>query len=76
MISVTERGYLIVIERGARNYGAWAPDLPGCVAVGDTIQECEREMREAILFHIEGLRQEGEPVPEPAAVAASVIEVG
>ena len=64
-----------MIERGNGNFGAWAPDLPGCVAVGDTIEECEREMRDAIAFHIDGLRQAGEPVPEPAAVAAAVFEV-
>lgn len=75
MISVSEHGYLIVIERCDGNFGAWATDLPGCVAVGDTIEECEREMREAIAFHIEGLRLEGEPVPEPTAVAAAVVEV-
>ena len=63
MMSVTEHGYLIVIERGDGNFGAWAPDLPGCVAVGDTIEECEAEMREAIAFHIEGLRLEGGPCP-------------
>jgi predicted RNase H-like HicB family nuclease len=74
MISVTEHGYLIVIERGAGNFGAWAPDLPGCVAVGDTIEECEREMREAIAFHIEGLREDGEPVPEPTTVPRVVLE--
>lgn len=73
---VTEHGYLIVVERGDSNYGAWAPDLPGCVAVGDTIEECEREMRDAVQFHLEGLRAEGEPVPKPAAVAASVVDVG
>jgi predicted RNase H-like HicB family nuclease len=66
---------LIVIERGDGNFGAWAPDLPGCVAVGDTIEECEREMREAIAFHIEGLCLEGQPVPEPTVVAAAVVEV-
>ena len=55
--------------------GAWAPDVPGCVAVGDTIEECEREMRDAIQFHIDGLRQEGEQVPEPAAVAAAAAVV-
>lgn len=75
MISVSEHGFLIVIERGEGNFGAWAPDLPGCVAVGDTIEECEHEMREAIAFHIEGLRLEGEPVPEAAAVAAAVVDV-
>jgi predicted RNase H-like HicB family nuclease len=58
LISGTEHSYLIVIERGEGNYGAWAPDLPGCVAVGDTIEECEREMREAVQFHLEGLRAE------------------
>jgi len=76
MISVSEHGYLVVIERGDGNYGAWAPDLPGCVAVGDTIEETEREMREAIEFHLEGLRAEGEAVPKPAAVAATVVEIG
>lgn len=76
MISVSEHGYLIVIERGDGNYGAWAPDLPGCVAVGDTIEETEREMRKAIRFHLDGLRAEGEPAPKPAAVAAAVVDVG
>ena len=76
MISVSEHGYLVVIERGDGNYGAWAPDLPGCVAVGDTIEETESEMREAIRFHLDGLRAEGEPVPKPAAVAAAVVDVG
>jgi predicted RNase H-like HicB family nuclease len=72
---VSEHGYLIVIERGDGNFGAWAPDLLGCVAVADTIEDCEREMRDAIAFHIEGLRLEGEPVPQPAAVAAAVVGV-
>lgn len=68
--------YLIVIERAEDGgYGAYAPDLPGCVALGDTIEECEREMREAIAFHIEGLRRFGEPVPKPSAVAAAMVEV-
>jgi predicted RNase H-like HicB family nuclease len=75
MISISEHGYLVVIERGDGNFGAWAPDLPGCVAVGDTIEECELEMRDAIAFHIDGLREEGQPVPEPAVVAAAVVEV-
>lgn len=67
----TESGqYLIIIEPGKGNYGAWAPDLPGCVAVGDSAEECEREMREAIAFHVDGLRLEGYPVPEPMARAS------
>jgi predicted RNase H-like HicB family nuclease len=68
--------YLIVIERAEDGgYGAYAPDLPGCGALGDTVEACEREMREAIAFHIEGLRQYGEPVPKPSAVAAAMIEI-
>jgi predicted RNase H-like HicB family nuclease len=66
--------YLIVIERADDGgYGAWAPDLPGCVALGETVEDCERHMREAIAFHLEGLRQQGEPVPAPTAVAAVMI---
>jgi predicted RNase H-like HicB family nuclease len=66
--------YLIVIERAEDGgYGAWAPDLPGCVALGDTIEDAERELREAIAFHLEGPREQGEPVPEPTAVAAVML---
>jgi predicted RNase H-like HicB family nuclease len=66
--------YLIVIERADDGgYGAWAPDLPGCVALGDTIEDCEREMGEAIAFHLEGLREQGEPIPFPASVAAVMV---
>jgi predicted RNase H-like HicB family nuclease len=66
--------YLIVIERADDGgYGAWAPDLPGCVALGDTIEDAERQMREAIAFHLEGLREQGEPVPPPTAVAAVMV---
>jgi predicted RNase H-like HicB family nuclease len=62
--------YLVVIERGgAKNYAAYSPDLPGCVAVGNTIEEVERLMQEAIALHIESLRSHGEVVPEPRASA-------
>lgn len=73
-ITVDERSYLIVIERGEHNFGAWAPDLPGCVATGETVEECERLMREAIAFHIEGLREGGDPVPPPSVAAAAVVQ--
>jgi predicted RNase H-like HicB family nuclease len=57
--------YAVIIEAGERNYSAYAPDLPGCVAVGGTLDEVRRVMREAVAFHIEGLLEEGLPVPEP-----------
>ena len=59
--------YAIVIEKGEGNYGAYVPDLPGCVATGDTIEEVEREIQEAIQFHLEGLREDGLPIPEPSS---------
>ena len=58
--------YLILIEGGPpSNYSAWSPDLLGCVATGDTIDQTVAEMREAIAFHLEGLAADGESVPEP-----------
>jgi len=59
--------YAIVIEKGEGNYAAYVPDLPGCVATGDTIEEVEREIQEAIQFHLEGLRADGLPIPEPSS---------
>ena len=59
--------YLIVIERAEKNYSAYAPDLPGCIATGKTPSEVRRRMREAIEFHIDGLRDDGLPVPPPTA---------
>jgi predicted RNase H-like HicB family nuclease len=55
--------YLVVIEQGPTSYGAYVPDLPGCAAVGESRQEVEGLIREAIEFHIEGLRIDGKPVP-------------
>ena len=59
--------YAIVIERAENNYAAYVPDLPGCVTTGQTVEEVEREIREAIEFHIRGLREDGLPVPEPSS---------
>ena len=59
--------YAIVIERAENNYSAYVPDLPGCVATGGTVQETEDQIREAIEFHIAGLREDGAPVPQPAS---------
>lgn len=66
------RRYLIVIERTDDGYSAYSPDLPGCVATGKTIRETEEAMREAIAFHVEGLREDGIPLPEPTATAEYV----
>ena len=60
--------YAIVLEKAGNNYSAYVPDLPGCVATGHTIEETEREIREAIEFHIEGLLEDGLPVPQPASI--------
>ncbi|MGH9760702.1 MAG: type II toxin-antitoxin system HicB family antitoxin [Blastocatellia bacterium] len=60
--------YGVVIEKGEASYGAYVPDLPGCIAAGETLEEVEELIREAVQFHIEGLRQEGLPVPEPSSV--------
>ncbi len=58
--------YTILLEPAADGgWGAWSPDLPGCVALGDTTQEAVAEMREAITMHLEGLTADGEPIPEP-----------
>ena len=59
--------YLIVIEKAKRNYSAYVPDLPGCIATGRTLVEIRKQMREAIEFHIEGMREDGLPVPEPTS---------
>ena len=59
--------YAIVIERAENNYSAYVPDLPGCVATGATIQETESQIREAIEFHIAGLREDGIAVPQPSS---------
>lgn len=58
--------YAVVIEK-AGNYSAYVPDLPGCVATGETVAEIEAEIKEAIAFHIDGLREDGMPIPEPAS---------
>lgn len=59
--------YAIVIEKAESNYSAYVPDLPGCVATGNSIEEVEAEIREAIAFHIEGLREDGSLVPPPSS---------
>jgi predicted RNase H-like HicB family nuclease len=60
--------YAVVIEKANGNYSAYVPDLPGCVATAPTVAEVQHEIRAAIQFHIEGLRADGVPVPEPTSV--------
>jgi predicted RNase H-like HicB family nuclease len=64
--------YAVVIEQAAGNYSAYVPDLPGCVATGDSVVAVEENIREAIRFHIEGLREDDLPVPAPSARAEYV----
>jgi len=59
--------YAIVIEKADSNYSAYVPDLPGCVATGATTEETEKEIREAIEFHIEGMKEDGEAIPAPSS---------
>ena len=66
------KAYTVIYERGRRNWSAYVPDLPGCVATGKTRHETARRMREAIDFHLEGMRLNGEPIPAPNALAGTV----
>lgn len=59
--------YAIVIEKAENNYAAYVPDLPGCVATGNTIEETEKEIREAIDLHLRGMREDGLTIPEPSS---------
>jgi predicted RNase H-like HicB family nuclease len=60
--------YAVIVESGDGNFSAYAPDLPGCIAVGDTVEETLQRMREALEFHLEGLREEGMPIPPPTSI--------
>lgn len=64
--------YAVVIEKAGNNYSAYVPDLPGCVAAGDTVDAARAAIREAIVFHLDGMREDGEAIPEPTAVAEFV----
>ncbi len=64
--------YAVVIERADPNFSAYVPDLPGCIATGSTLAETEMEIREAIAFHLEGLRSDGLAIPDPQATVIAV----
>jgi predicted RNase H-like HicB family nuclease len=67
--------YLVVIENEGDSWGAYCPDLPGLGVAGDSREQVEQLIREAIELHLEGLREAGDPIPPPAAVATTVVEV-
>jgi predicted RNase H-like HicB family nuclease len=67
--------YAVVIEKGERNYSAYVPHLPGCVSVGDTAEQVKSEIREAIEFHIQSMREDALPIPKPWS-QADFVEVG
>ncbi|MGO9097464.1 MAG: type II toxin-antitoxin system HicB family antitoxin [Bryobacteraceae bacterium] len=66
------RKYAIVIEQGEHYLSAYVPDLPGCITTGRTVKEIEHNIREAIELHLDGLREDGEPVPEPHTVVTYI----
>ena len=66
--------YAIVIEKAEGNYSVYVPDLPGCVATGNTIEEAESQIREAIEFHLEGMREDGSPIP-PADSRVEYVDI-
>lgn len=69
---MTKREYVVVIERGPTSFGAYVPDLPGCVAVGESRDEVVREIREAIRFHLEGMVADGEAIPEARSTSQQI----
>lgn len=66
--------YMVVIEEGSASFGAYVPDLPGCIAVGESVEEVLQLIHEAIEFHIEGLKEEGQQIPVPHS-SSSFVEV-
>jgi len=75
MEPVAMREYVVIYERGIEgeeNWGAYVPDLPGCISTGETLVEVRRHIREAIQLHLEGLKAEGQPIPEPSTRAGRV----
>ena len=67
--------YLVVVEQAEGNYSAYAPDVPGCASVGDTIEETLQNFREALRLHLEGTFEDGDPAPKAYSVAADFVEV-
>jgi len=76
-VIVAMKRYAIVIERAAANFAAYVPDLPGCVATGETIEETKKLLNEAIEMHLQGMREDGLDIPDPTSVAEYMeVQVG
>jgi len=73
--TIMKEHYLIIIEKGAKNFSAYSPDIPGCVATGKTVEETVKNMRDAIYFHLEDLCEQGELPPEPLGLKAYTDEI-
>jgi predicted RNase H-like HicB family nuclease len=66
------RKFVVVIEKGDHNFGAYVPDLPGCVTTAKSAERAMRNIRQAIEFHLDGLARDGEPIPEPSSLVCEV----
>jgi predicted RNase H-like HicB family nuclease len=64
--------YTVIYERGQTNWGAYVPDLPGCVSIGDTLAEVQENIKEAIALYLEVLKEDGQPIPEPSTEVGKV----
>lgn len=69
------RRFAVIIEEGKDNYSAYSPDLPGCVTTGSTIEQTIENMKEAISFHLDGLREDSQPLPQTATVGTMIVTV-
>ena len=67
-----KRRYAVIIEGGGQGYSAYLPELPGCIAAGDTVEEVRQLIREAVELHLNGMREDGNPIPEPASLCEYV----
>ena len=65
--------YAVVIEKAGNNYSAYVPDLPGCIATGETVEETAENIRDAIEFHLDSMREDGDPIPVPSTVVREVV---
>jgi predicted RNase H-like HicB family nuclease len=74
-VSDPQRYVVVFAHAPGRSYGAWVPDLPGVIASAATREECEQLIRDAIALHLAGMREDGEPIPEPESVDAVVVDV-